>query len=67
MIYTAYISRRSIHEEPFMNIYNLEEINYSSEKDDWKRYEKNNLTVTLIFHMLKRRISWLQFRTQLKA
>ena len=26
---------------------NWEEINYPSEKDDWKKIEKNNLTITL--------------------
>ena len=31
----------------FMDKHNQEEINYSSEKDDWKKFEKNNLTISL--------------------
>ena len=30
-----------------MDKHNQEEINYSSEKDDWKKFEKNNLTISL--------------------
>ena len=32
---------------PFINRYNWEGINHPSEKDDWKKIEKNNLTVPL--------------------
>ena len=32
---------------PFINRYNWEKINYPSKIDDWKNFEKNNLTVTL--------------------
>ena len=32
---------------PFINECNWEGINYPSEKDDWKKYEKNNLTIPL--------------------
>ena len=28
-------------------MYNLEGINYPSEKDDWKNVEKNNLTIAV--------------------
>ena len=28
-----------------MNTYNWEGINYPSEKDDWKKFEKNNVTI----------------------
>ena len=31
----------------FIDKYNWEEINYPSEKDDWKTIEKNNLTIVL--------------------
>ena len=33
--------------KPFVNKYNWEGINYSSEKDDWKKNEKNNVTIAL--------------------
>ena len=33
--------------KPFMNTYNWEGINYSSEKDDWKKFEKNNVTIAI--------------------
>ena len=31
----------------FIGRYNWEGINYPSEKDDWKKYEKNNLAIVL--------------------
>ena len=31
--------------KPFINKYKEEGINYPSEKDDWKKFEKNNLTI----------------------
>ena len=31
----------------FINKYNWEKINYLPEKDDWKKFEKNNLTIAL--------------------
>ena len=31
--------------KPFMNKYNWEGINYPSELDDWKSFEKNNPTI----------------------
>ena len=33
--------------KPFINKYNWEEINYPSEKDDWKKFEKNNVTIAI--------------------
>ena len=33
--------------KPVINRYNSEGINLSSEKDDWKKYEKNNVTIAL--------------------
>ena len=33
--------------KPFINKSNREEINFLLEKDDWKRFEKNNITVAL--------------------
>ena len=31
----------------FINKYNWEEITFPSEKDDWKKFEKNNVTIAL--------------------
>ena len=33
--------------EPLINKYNWEEINYPSKKDVWKKFEKNNVTIAL--------------------
>ena len=33
--------------KPFISKYNWEGINYPSEKDEWKKIEKNNLTIAL--------------------
>ena len=33
--------------KPFINKYNWEGINFPSEKDDWKKSEKNNVTIAL--------------------
>ena len=33
--------------KPFVNKYNSKEINFPSEKDDWKKFEKNNITIVL--------------------
>ena len=33
--------------KPFINKYNWEGINYPSEKEDWKKIDKNNLTIAL--------------------
>ena len=33
--------------KPFIDKYNWEGINYTSEKDDWKMFEKNNLMIAL--------------------
>ena len=35
--------------KPFINKNNWEGINYPSEKDDWKKFEKNNVTIALNF------------------
>ena len=40
-------SQRITKIKPFMNKYNWEGINFSSQKDDWKRFEKNNVTIAL--------------------
>ena len=33
--------------KPFTNKYNWVGINFSSEKDDWKKIKKNNVTIAL--------------------
>ena len=38
----------------FINKYNWEGINFPSEKNDWKKFEKNNVKITLnILHTEK--------------
>ena len=40
-----------------INEYNFEEINYPSEKGDWKIFEKNNLKIALnVLHAKKEKI-----------
>ena len=41
--------------KPFMNKYNWEGINYPSEKDDWKTFDKNDVTIALNFLYAKKR------------
>ena len=44
---------RTLHDKnkhspkPFIDKYNWEGINYPSEKEDWKNFEKNNLTIAI--------------------
>ena len=45
--------QRIIETKPFIKKYNWEGIHYSSEKDDWKKFEKFNLTVALNFSILR--------------
>ena len=33
--------------KPFINKYNSEGINFLSEKDDWEKFEKNNVSIAL--------------------
>ena len=33
--------------KPFVNKYKWEGINFPSEKDDWKKFDKNNVTIAL--------------------
>ena len=42
--------------EPFINKYNQKEINFPLQKDDWKKFEKNNLTTYLNVLYAKRQI-----------
>ena len=58
-------SERIININPFINKYNQEGIHFPSEKDDWKKFEKNNLTIALNVSYAKKRknISCLCFKT----
>ena len=51
--------------KPFINKYNWEVINFPSEKDDWKKFEKNNVTTGLnVFYAKKEKnISCLCLKT----
>ena len=40
--------------KPFINKYNLERINFPSEKDAWKKIEKNNVRIVLIVLYVKK-------------
>ena len=42
--------------KPFINKYNWERINFQSEKDDWKKTDKNNLTTAFNILILKNKI-----------
>ena len=52
---TVALNYEEIKEDPeristiksFINKYNWEGINYPSEKNDWKKFEKNNVTIAL--------------------
>ena len=44
--------------KPFTNNYNWKEINFPSEKDDWKKIEKNNVTIAPnVLYTKKKKIS----------
>ena len=56
-------SERITETESFINKYNLEGINFSSEKDDCKTFEKNNLTITLnVLYTKKEKYILLMFQ-----
>ena len=40
-------AERIIKIKPFINKYKWQEIHFPSEKDDWKKFEKNNVTIVL--------------------
>ena len=43
--------------KPFINKYNWEGINFPSQKDNWKKVEKNNVTIALnVFYAKKEKI-----------
>ena len=54
--------------KPVINRYNSEGINLSSEKDDWKKYEKNNVTIALnVLYAKKEKIYSAYVSKQLKS
>ena len=48
--------------KPFINKYNWEGINFSSEKHDEKRFEKNNVTIALDVLYAKKKYILLMFQ-----
>ena len=49
---------------PFINKYELEGTNFSSKKDDLKKFEKNNITITLnVLYAKKEKVFCLCFKT----
>ena len=40
--------------KPFINKYNWEKINFPLEKNDWKKFEKNNVKISLIILYAKK-------------
>ena len=50
-------TQRIINTKLFINKYNWEGINFPSEKDDWKKFEKNNVTIALnVLYVKKEKI-----------
>ena len=57
--------QRITKNELFINKYSWKGINFPSEKDDWKKCEKNNRTIALnLMHAKKEKI-WFQNITQI--
>ena len=58
-------ARRITKAKRFRNKYNWEGINFPSEKDDRKKFEKNNVTITLnvLYAKKEKYISCLCFKT----
>ena len=55
-----------IKNEPFIDKYNCAGINYPSEKDDWKKFKKNNLTIALNVLYGKKEESCSSVKTSIK-
>ena len=55
--------------KPYMNKYNWEGINAPSEKDDWKKFEKNNVKIALIILYVTKEKIYPAYvsKTQLKS
>ena len=54
--------------KPFINKYKWEGINFPSEKDDWKTFEKNRVTIYLnVLYAIKKIYILLMFQTIFKS
>ena len=51
--------------KPFISKYKWEGINFTSQKDDWKKNEKSNVTIALnvLYAKKEKNISCLRFKT----
>ena len=60
-------SQRTWKTELFISKYNWEGKNYPSGKNDWKTFEKNNLTIPVnVLYANNEKISCLRFKTKIK-
>ena len=61
--------QRITNTKPFINKYNWEGINYPSEKDDWKKIEKNNeiIALNVLYTKKRKNGSCLYFKTKTKS
>ena len=57
-------SQRTTKIKPFINKYNWKGIKFSSEKDNWKKREKNNVTIALSVLYAKKRKKWIFYMFQ---
>ena len=57
-------SERITKIETFMNNYNWERISFSSEKDGWKKFEKNNVAISLNVFYAKKEKSYPAYKWQ---
>ena len=58
-------SQRITQFKPFIKKYNWDKVNFSSEKDDWERFEKNNVTISLKVLYAKKDLIMFQNITQI--
>ena len=59
---------QNIKNKAFINNYNWERISFPSKRDDWKKIEKNNVTIVLnvLYAKKEKNISYLCFKKLLK-
>ena len=50
--------------KPSINKYNKEGINFTSENNDWSKFEKNNVTIALNVLYAKKRKKYILLRFQ---
>ena len=57
-------SKRITKIKPFINRYNWKERDFPSKKTDWKKIEKNSVTIALnVLYVKSKNISTLYFKT----